>query len=301
MKKGLYILNYHNISWEDHQITRGIGAIFSPDVFWEHLDALNKNFKLVSVEDGLSNLEKGAIQEPQLAFWFDDGQPGVRKEALPAMDTFGVKGAMSVNSRFMLKEDFHWRFKVSLIAQLDGLRFLRSEMRKRKIDYSKGLKASTIDFCSAELLEIIDKVFNKFATDILKNDMYRLFDDVAGIQKLHDSGWLITNHTAAHFPVSEDSFISEFHNQFMECDEVLNTQLNINSDYWVLPFDRKTHRSSQLLNTFEESRKRTQRNLKLVLVGNQINTQAETNHTIHRIAVPLVRGNALITHLSKLK
>lgn len=300
MRKGLYILNYHNISWEDHQLTKGIGGIFSPDVFWDHLDTLNNHFKLVSVETGLQNLASGRIQEPQMALWFDDGQPGARKEALPAMETFGIKGAMSVNSRFMLRQEFHWRFKLSFLAQVDGLRFLRSELRKLKVDVLKPIKEVSIDQFSLDVLAAIDRVFNKFATDVLQDDMYRLFEDVEGIRQLADAGWMITNHSAGHYPVSEDVYIDGFHDQFMECEEALQAHLGILSDYWVLPFDRKEYRSNRLIETFHASRKLTQRDLKLVMVGNKVNMRPEADHTIHRITVPLERGKGLIKYLSRL-
>lgn len=40
MKAGWYILNYHDISYEDSVFTPTIGGAFRPDVFYNHLNKL---------------------------------------------------------------------------------------------------------------------------------------------------------------------------------------------------------------------------------------------------------------------
>ena len=85
MNPGWYILNYHDISWEESAYTRAIGGNLPPDIFRSHLVALGQNARLVSIPDGFQRFRQGGIDEPLVSFWFDDGLTGVRKYALPLL------------------------------------------------------------------------------------------------------------------------------------------------------------------------------------------------------------------------
>ncbi len=62
MNPGWYILNYHDISWEESAYTRAIGGNLPPDIFRSHLDALSQNARLVSVPDGFERFRAGRYQ-----------------------------------------------------------------------------------------------------------------------------------------------------------------------------------------------------------------------------------------------
>ena len=86
MNPGWYILNYHDISWEECAYTRAIGGNLPPDIFRSHLDALSQNARLVSIPDGFQRFREGDIDEPLVSIWFDDGLASGRKYALPLME-----------------------------------------------------------------------------------------------------------------------------------------------------------------------------------------------------------------------
>lgn len=298
MKPGWYILNYHEISWEESAYTRAIGGNFPPDVFHSHLQALSEHAHLVSVPEGLAQFRAGKLSQPLVSFWFDDGLAGVRRYALPLMEQFGVKGAMSVCSKFMLRQELFWRFKLSFLTRSDGMRFLRS--RLRALGYSTGdsVRAFTLDHFSAEVLAAIDAVYEQFTREQDRADAFRLFDDVAGIAALGEAGWEIANHSASHYPVSEDSFIGQFAAEYERCELALHEHLGLESRFWVIPFDRQGRGAAGLLDTFArtDDAERT-----LVRVGGAPNReQQENGRVLHRIYPPYEHGPGLVRFLSQL-
>ena len=185
MKNGWYILNYHDVSWEENAYERAVGGSLPPDAFRSHLEALSENARLVSIPEGMTLFRSGTIDEPLVSLWFDDGLAGVRRYAFPLMEEYGVKGAMSVNSKFMLtRRRFFWRFKLSYLSQTDGLRFLRSRLRKLGYRTEMSVRTFTLDHFSDDVLAAIDDVYEQFTRELDRRDAFRLFDDVAGIAAL---------------------------------------------------------------------------------------------------------------------
>ncbi len=299
MNPGWYILNYHDISWEESAYTRAIGGNLPPDIFRSHLDALSKNARLVSVPDGYERFQQGEIDEPLVSIWFDDGLVGVRKYALPLLERYGVKGAMSVNSKFMLREELFWRFKLSFLTFTDGMRFLRSKLRPYGYKTAMSVRSFTIDHFSDEIVADIDEVYRNFTDNFDRQDAFRLFDDVAGIAELQRQGWEIANHSASHYPVSEDSYIHKFGEEYKSCELALHEQLGLDTRFWVMPFDRNGKRSTQLTDVFkqEDERART-----LVLVGHKVNTSLQKQgNLLYRIYPPYENGPGLIRFLNQVQ
>jgi hypothetical protein len=298
MRKAWYILNYHDISWEDGAFTRAIGGTFPPDIFEGHVTALKKHFRLVSVQQGLKELEEG-ISEPIVSFWFDDGFLGVRKNAQPILERHGVTGASSINSSFLLRQEFFWRLKLGYLTQVDGMRFIRSGLRKLGISFSGNIRGLVMDNFSDEVLELIDRVFIDHSSAAIRDDAWRLFDDVEGTRALLNSDWVIANHSASHYPVSETSFSHQFAAQFQECEGALNSSLGINTDFWVMPFDRgPKSRATDLDATIATANPGSRH---MVFVGNGLNHSAEKhNKKLYRINVPYLPGAELIGYLEGL-
>jgi len=298
MKNAWYILNYHDISWEENDFLKGIGGSFPPDIFREHLTELSQHARLVSVQEGFTLYCSGNITEPLVSFWFDDGFTGVRKYAMPIMDSYGIFGAISIDSRFTLREEMFWRLKLSFIAQTDGLRFLRSKLKKHGYTLDKTVKGFVMDHFSLDIVDIIDSVYEMFVSKHVREDAFRLFDTMDGIQKLYQHGWEISNHTTSHYPVAEESHISYFKEDFDVCEQALQKHLNIETKFWVIPFDRQNTRSERLKEVFYDS---DDKNRYLVLVGNKSNQIHDpSDRIIHRIEPPYVDGKGLVRYLKTL-
>ena len=100
-----------------------------PDIFRSHVATCAQLGTLVSIEEGARRLLGDSIAGPLVSFWFDDGRIGVRKHASPILEECGVAGAISVCSRFVFRKEFFWRFKLSYLNTVDGMRILRSHLR----------------------------------------------------------------------------------------------------------------------------------------------------------------------------
>jgi len=293
MKKGWYILNYHGISWEENLLQRGLVGCLPPDIFRDHLEKLNQSFKLVSVQEGFKLYSQNKIDEPLLSFWFDDGLLGIRKYASPLLEKHGVKGAMSVNSRFTLRKEFFWRYKLSLLSCSDGLRFLRNRLRELGYKPGMSLKEFTLNSFSEKMLSIVDSLYNDFTNDSFRRDAYRIFDTIDGIRELLNNGWVIANHTASHYPLDAETHFDRFKEQFFECENDLQQHLGIEPLFWVVPFGGKN--VEKLLKIFRDINRKEKH---FVLVGNKVNTSCdEQDRLIYRISVPLCNGNRLVNFL----
>jgi len=299
MHKAWYILNYHDISWEEGPFVRGIGGTFPPDIFEEQINSLKQHFRLVSVQQGLDELKNG-INEPILSFWFDDGFLGVRKYAHPILERNGITGASSINSSFMLRQEFFWRLKLSYLAQVDGMRFVRSGLRKLGFSMSNNIRNLAMDNFSDDVIDLVDKVFNDHTTPSVREDAWRLFDNINGTRFLHENNWVIANHSASHYPVSERAFAHKFAEQFQLCESELESSLNINTNFWVMPFDRGEKFRPTDLDTIIANADPGSRHM--VFVSNMLNQQAEHHHNkLFRIFVPFLSGPGLIRYLQDMR
>jgi peptidoglycan/xylan/chitin deacetylase (PgdA/CDA1 family) len=296
MKKGWYILNYHDISWEENIYLRGIGGTIPPDIFNSHLESLNQHGRLVSIEKGFNKFSSSDINEPLISLWFDDGFRGVRKYALPIIEDYNVTAAISINSKFLLSKELFWRLKLSYISQTDGLRFLRSKLRKIGYKTGESVKTFVLDHFSDEVLKAIDDVYIEFSNEDIRSDAFRIFDDVDGIEVLQKKGWTIANHSSSHYPVTEESYFDHFTDEFEECQKVIKKYYKIDTKYWVAPFDRTGKRAKNLLSSFILNSNEHF----MVLLEDKINKYPEKiNKVLFRIVPPNFDGDELVKHLNK--
>ncbi len=129
------------------------------------------------------------------------------------------------------------------------------------------------------MIDIIDEVYIDFTTQTFRDDAFRIYDDEKGIQCLDDSGWLIANHTASHYPISSRIDTDEIMGEFEECSVLVR---NFGDDnFWVSPFGL-VHECHH--NAIKER-------AILVSVGNRINTPVSFEETgvIYRFEPGMLR------------
>jgi hypothetical protein len=297
MRPGWYILLYHDVSWEQNPYLRGIGGTCPPDLLRSHLQALSRIGRLASPNQAFADWTSGKMDRPVFSFWFDDGLIGVQKYALPILQQHGITGAISVCSRFVLRRELFWRFKLSFLSSCDGLRLLRSRLKPHGYVAGQSVKQFTLDHFSLEVAEKIDEVYRQCTSEHERADAFRLFARVDDLQSLKQAGWIITNHSAAHYPVSERSAIDLFAPQFHECAADLGELLSAERKYWVVPFDRSEYRAPTLVRTFTAC----DSGAPLVLVGDEVNHPLATNHAvIKRIFMPIDSPGGAIRFLKRL-
>jgi peptidoglycan/xylan/chitin deacetylase (PgdA/CDA1 family) len=278
---GWHILLYHDVSWEENCYVRSIGGTIPPDVFRTHVAAAASLGELVSVPDGERRLAEGALDGPIFSFWFDDGLAGVARHAAPILGEYGVSGAVSICSRFVNRTEFFWRFKLSYLSSIDGMRFLRTRLKKHGLERGAGVRVFTQLRFSPDVLRAIDELFERFTTPAQRADAFRMFMDPTAIGDLARQGWTIANHTASHYPVAEENCAHLLVDQFHECETEIMSIVGAPSRYWVLPFG--AHTPAAALRAAESVRM----DRRLVFVGDRVNTIASsTDGVLYRFIAP---------------
>lgn len=235
MRPGWYIINYHDVDYEDSILTRALGVTTRPDVFGDHLDQMAERGRFVSIDEGCALLERDAIREPLFSVWFDDGYAGVAAEALAACEHHRVPAAMSVCADFVTRAKMYWRAQLSYLAATDGLKIVRSRLRKLYDQVPMRLRRWTIEAFSEPMVEVIDGVFQQHAHEEFRRDAHRIFADEADLTRLARAGWLLANHGASHYPVNAAVDTEAAVAQFRAGGELLRS-LGSADRYWVVPF-----------------------------------------------------------------
>ena len=292
-----YVLLYHNVSWEENAYLRHLGGTFPPDVLRDHLAEVARHGELVSIGEGLRRLSAGETDGPLFSVWFDDGFSDVRAYAKPLLDQYGVSAALSVCSRFVEGSELFWRMKLSYLAQVGGLTQLRQGLRSHGYRTGSSVKSFVMDSFSRAIVETIDETYADIASETARSDAFRMFETVGGLRTLREDGWIIANHSAAHYPVGERAASSMFADQFGECEAAFERWFGQPSTFWVLPFDRDPQSRGEVEEMFE----RCGDGRYLVLVGNIGNRPEDAARRIlQRVDVPLVNGEGLIRHLERI-
>ena len=220
----------------------------------------------------------------------------MRKYAYSVLEAYGIKGAISVCSRCLLRKEFFWRFKLSFLSQVDGLRFLRSRLKKFGYDGKGSVKTFTIHSFSEEIVGVIDSIYQDFTTESFRADAYRLFDTTEGIGTLAESGWEIANHTAGHYSIGAPSYMHMSEEQFDECESDLAKNLGIATRFWVVPFGYG-------VNAVEPAKGHkwmTEKDKIFVHVGNMANRNVDhENQLVYRIGVPQCSARELLRFLDR--
>jgi peptidoglycan/xylan/chitin deacetylase (PgdA/CDA1 family) len=284
LRPAWYILNYHDVSWEESAFIRHIGGTCPPDVFHDHVRMCAKLGHLVSVQDGMHRLKHDDIHAPLFSFWFDDGYYGVRRYAAPILAEHGVTGATAICSRFITRKEMFWRLKLSYLESMDVGRHLRSRLRKCGYINSMLVREFTLDDFGREVLAIIDDLYQETASEAVREDAFRIFDTADGLLELHKMGWVIANHSAAHYPIGEKHVNHILVDQFEECEAFIRNVFGMASEYWVFPFGRNIERAAiDAVRAYDTK-------LTAVLVDNRVNCNSNyalTNRVLYRITPPV--------------
>ena len=276
---GWYIILYHDVSWEESPFVRDIGGTCPPDVFRDHVRACEGLGELVSIREGMEKLKRGDIAAPLFSFWFDDGFVGARKYAAPILAERGITGATSICSRFTNRSEMFWRCKLSYLQSIDAGRHLRARLRKYGYSRSELVREFTIDRFGGEVLSVINTLYDETTSRSVQEDAFRIFDTPDGLIELHKRGWVIANHSAAHYPISEKHVQDMLMDQFEECERFIQSLIGTESNYWVTPFAQNIEPSA----SSASQKHRDEKNI--VLVADRVNvcTSFESTRTLYRI------------------
>jgi hypothetical protein len=110
---------------------------------------------------------------------------------------------------------------------------------------------------------------------------------------LKNRGWLIANHTAAHYPVLDEARAAK---SFTECDKFLQDLECAGRRYWVVPFGWGY--KEKVMETITKGTDKI-----IVWVGDQRTRSQDLNmrRCIYRVAIGPTPTGTLRTHLHKLR
>src|SRR5439155_12039298 len=92
---------------------------------------------------------------------------------------------------------------LSFLAFAGGVRVLAMRLGALGFRPGDSVKKWTMENFSLDMVRIIHEVYEKFAHIDLRADAFRIFDTIGGLEELADAGWIIANHSAAHYPTTE--------------------------------------------------------------------------------------------------
>jgi|HubBroStandDraft_1064217.scaffolds.fasta_scaffold17193_4 peptidoglycan/xylan/chitin deacetylase (PgdA/CDA1 family) len=282
LKPAWYILLYHDVSWEENTWLRHIGGGCPPDVFEDHVRFAADVGEIVGVEEGLGRLADGKIDHPLISFWFDDGFASVSQIAAPILDDAGAAGATSICSRFVERREMFWRLKLSHLHAAGCDDELRSLLRCKAPGGAPSIRQGTMDQFDLDLVARLDEIYAAATSERQREDAFGLFETPDSLAALARSGWVIANHSAAHYPIGEPHVADMTISQFEECDGLIESLTGRRSRFWVFPFDRNIDPAAV------EELRRSRADVTPVLVRDRANTPAEfaRNPVLHRINAP---------------
>ena len=297
MEPGWYILEYHRVDWEEPPLLRVLRGTIPPDVFEAHIKQLKQYGELVDIRTGLEQALSGKIKRPLFSLWFDDGYSSLRYYVVPILKSYGITAAVSLCSRFWRRNEVFWRFKVAALFYSGRLAAVENELRNFGWHPNSEFREFSISAFSSRFLQHLDEWTANLNGDFSPSQAMEWLETVEGIRELQREGWELCNHTSAHYPVSEPQGMDLFQEQFEECEQALQEDFQVNSLFWVLPFDRPRYRAANLLNQFYRT---DDQGRYLVLVGDGWNQQENLKRrVIFRINVSAWTGRDIVKAIQR--
>lgn len=236
---GYYHVVYHDVSPRTGVFTKWMNSTISPQEFSRHLDELASFGEFVSAETAIeAQLSNSVPASVCFVVWFDDGFQSVIDCAQPECAARGIKPAIAVNSSFALRLKQHWRCQLSFLmekCQHDELaRILMPEATQQT--EARGLWFETLDHFSLDLRNRIDSEFARISSADERDTIASLFLGEDSLERLHQQGWYITNHSACHPGITPNIHLDEILDSFRQCGEFVS-RFGTGNDIWVIPFD----------------------------------------------------------------
>lgn len=281
LKNAWYILSYNDINWESGPLPAGPYSALSPDIFFDHINYLNKVVDFVNLDDGINLLKKGNLKRPIFSVFFNNGLAGVRRYGFEILNDFNIKAAVSINSDFIKKEKMWWRYKLGFISAYDSLKSLRTKLRRHGFKNIQSITEFVERNFSPQLLNCIDEVYNDFFPDYFKKDAFRIFESIEGIKFLKDNGWEIVNEGGFSYFVKSSTTFDNINNNFIKCELVLKKCFNVSSIFKTFDNESSINHAIKL---FDNVKNISDIDQYLILNNNKINDDYG-NNILHKISV----------------
>jgi len=237
----VYHLVYHDVGratpW-----TRWIDSTLTPDDFRQHLSELHSLGRLVSTHEALEIGQRGEVPAtPLFALWFDDGYAGVWDSARAVCQEYGIRPAISVNARFVQKQEIFWRCQLSYLLESSDITMLWDRLLGQPPpeagDAGITLWRETLRRYSSSLRSELNSICLEEVPAASRERSTSLFMDDGQLRSLSEDGWLMANHSASHLAITPSSKMDDVLTDFEEASQFLRSLPTSRPEYWVMPFD----------------------------------------------------------------
>lgn len=235
-------LTYHDVRDADDDADDDAGdAVHSygavtPAVLEAHLALACAEHEVVGPDEAVRRIDEGD-DAPLVTFWFDDGLRGVLRHALPLFQSRNKRAAVAVCSAHYRRDDAFWRVKLARVVARGGGARLRARLALSCDD--DALPRATLDAFTLDVADGIDEVWRAMVPDAVRAADVDRAMGIAALRTLRAS-FTIANHTAHHYPVGEPGARALLRAELEECERALVDDFGSASDFWVLPFARKS-------------------------------------------------------------
>ncbi len=225
-----FIFIYHDISdvnnpyYSSHYST-------NQAVFIKHLDFIQKNFRLVSLDEITNTMLPGNDNFASIVF--DDGFKSIIHTARPILSQRKIPYAVFVN-KAAIQNNQLW---------VSGLISEHNNSFISRLQDQYGFQEDWVNFLKQE------KKFNDNIPYFLKNqcDKIELYMNEADIRQLHADGVTIGSHTVNH-PVLSLCSKEIQKREIIENKIYLDTLLDQDTHHFAFPFGKKEHFTTDTLN-----------------------------------------------------
>ena len=180
----LFIFTYHRI-FPDAKDNKYLGL--QHEVFERHIRFIKRNFKIVSLADGLEALYSNDSKGVYAAINFDDGYMDNYLYAYPVLKKYGIPATIFLTTDFIGKDHVFWWDRIFNMVSLLGA----EDSKKTANDINRALRTKGEE----ELQYLVEKLEKKFS---LKRAEENPMLGWGEIKEMSKSGIDFGSHTKTH-------------------------------------------------------------------------------------------------------
>ena len=241
-KQGLILPFYHAVSDQNLPHLKHLYPVTRIRRFNEDLDFLKKNFKPISADYLIQNIQnKDFRKEKSFFLSFDDGLRQFHDEIAPILLYRGIPATFFVNTAFIDNKDMFYRLKVSIL--IDKIRFkelttgqeilIKSIFSNVGLIYKDVCSLRQINDNTKHILNQIAEMLDVSLIDFLKE--YQPYLTTDQINNLISQGFQVGAHSVTH-PYYPDLKVDEQIKQTLDSIHFLVENFDIKNKLFSFPF-----------------------------------------------------------------
>lgn len=102
-RNSIRIIGYHYVSI-DNEVDRFPSLFLTKSSFDKRLEYINKNFKVITLDEAVRQLEAGRVEKNQVVLTFDDGLYNFKEAACPLLRKYDNPATLYVVSKYVLSQ-----------------------------------------------------------------------------------------------------------------------------------------------------------------------------------------------------